>query len=68
MILVIYLLKTIDLSNRRKKLKKSQPEERIAEKVKLRRQKIMIRNYLTHHQILLMKIMMVLLIFQICHH
>ena len=44
MILVIYLLKTIDLSNRRKKLKKSQPEERIAEKVKLRRQKIMIRN------------------------
>ena len=63
MILVIYLLKTIDLFNPRKKLKKSQPEESIAEKVKLRRQKIMIRNYLTRHQILLMKIMMILLIF-----
>ena len=63
MILVIYLLKTIDLFNPRKKLKKSQPEESIAEKVKLRRQKIMIKNYLTRHQILLMKIMMILLIF-----
>ena len=41
--LIIYLLKVIDLLNRRKKIKKkskSQPEETIAKRVKLRRQKV----------------------------
>ena len=41
--LIIYLLKVIDLLNQRKKIKKkskSQPEETIAKRVKLRRQKV----------------------------
>ena len=44
---------------------KSQPEEIIAERVKLKNKKQMIQTYFTHHPLLLM---MNLLIIQICHH
>ena len=47
---------------------KSQPQETIVERVKLRERKEMIKTYLTRHRLLLMMIMINLLIFQIGHH
>lgn len=58
MILVIYFVKVINMTNGTKKgeeKSKSQPDETIAKKFKLRRQKTDDEIYLTCHQLMVMK-------------